>query len=83
MKRPITFAIFIFLIFSVNLLSQETTEKNYNTFSEFLTEQNIKISNIENGFSLIQVKEIMGASIIVKVPKFRLFETFETIVQTA
>ncbi|MDO9594972.1 MAG: DUF3192 domain-containing protein [Lutibacter sp.] len=69
MKRPTTFAIFIFLIFSVNLLSQETTEKNYNTFSEFLTEQNTKISNIENGFSLIQVKEIMGASIIVKVPK--------------
>ncbi|MDO9136829.1 MAG: DUF3192 domain-containing protein [Lutibacter sp.] len=69
MKRPITFAIFIFLIFSVNLFSQETTEKNYNTFSEFLTEQNTKISNIENGFSLIQVKEIMGTSVIVKVPK--------------
>jgi len=69
MKRPITFAIFIFLIFSVNLFSQETTEKNYNTFSEFLTEQNTKISNIENGLSLLQVKEIMGASVIVKVPK--------------
>ncbi|MDP3359520.1 MAG: DUF3192 domain-containing protein [Lutibacter sp.] len=69
MKRPITFAIYILLMFSVNLFSQETTEKNYNTFSEFLTEQNTKISRIENGFSLLQVKEIMGAFIIVKVPK--------------
>ncbi len=69
MKRPITFAIFIFLIFSVDLFSQETTEKNYNTFSEFLTEQNTKISNIENGFSLLQVKEIMGDAVVVKVPK--------------
>ncbi|MDO9039456.1 MAG: DUF3192 domain-containing protein [Lutibacter sp.] len=69
MKRPITFAIYILLMFSVNLFSQETTEKNYNTFSEFLTEQNTKISNIENGFSLLQVKEIMGAAVVVKVPK--------------
>ncbi|MDP2069921.1 MAG: DUF3192 domain-containing protein [Lutibacter sp.] len=69
MKRPITFTIFIFLIFSVDLFSQETTEKIYNTFSEFLTEQNTKISNIENGFSLLQVKEIMGAAVVVKVPK--------------
>ncbi|KUO66671.1 MAG: hypothetical protein APF83_04560 [Lutibacter sp. BRH_c52] len=69
MKRPIIFIALIFLIFSGSLYSQETTEKNYNTFSEFLTEQNTKISSIEIGHSLVQVKEIMGASIIVKVPK--------------
>lgn len=69
MKRTATTAIFIFLIFSGNLFSQETIEKNYNTFSEFLTEQNTKISAIESGHSLNEVKEIMGSPIIVKVPK--------------
>lgn len=69
MKRPITFAIFIFLIFSGALYSQEPTEKNYPTFSAFLAEQNNKISKIENGHSLTEVKEIMGSPILVKVPK--------------
>ena len=69
MKRPFIITISIFFIFSSSLYSQDALEKNYNTFSEFLTEQNTKISNIENGLSLLQVKEIMGASIIVKVPK--------------
>jgi len=69
MKRTFFTAIFIFLIFLGDLYSQEASEKNYNTFGEFLTEQNSKISKIENGISLLQVKEIMGASIIVKVPK--------------
>ena len=69
MKRTFFTAIFIYLIFSGYLYSQEATEKNYNTFSEFLTEQNTKISSIENGHSLTKVKEIMGLPIIVKVPK--------------
>lgn len=56
-------------MFSSALHAQETTEKNYPTFSAFLTEQNIKISAIENGISQHQVKEIMGSPIIVKVPK--------------
>ena len=56
-------------MFSSALYSQEALEKNYKTFSEFLTEQNTKIATIENGLSLIEVKEIMGSSILVKVPK--------------
>ena len=61
--------ILILLIFSSALLAQEATEKNYPTFSAFLAEQNSKISKVENGQSLTEVKEIMGAPIIVKVPK--------------
>ncbi|MFO7674122.1 MAG: DUF3192 domain-containing protein [Lutibacter sp.] len=69
MKRTIISTILILLIFSGALLAQETTEKNYPTFSAFLTEQNTKISAIESGRSLNEVKEIMGSPIIVKVPK--------------
>ena len=56
-------------MFSIALLAQEATEKNYPTFSAFLAEQNNKISKVENGHSLTEVKEIMGSPIIVKVPK--------------
>ncbi len=56
-------------MFSSGLHSQEVLEKNYETFSEFLTEQNTKIATIENGLSLIEVNEIMGPPILVKVPK--------------
>lgn len=69
MKRPIIFPTLIFLIFSGILYSQEATEKNYPTFSAFLTEQNTKIAAIENGQSLTEVKEIMGNAVVVKVPK--------------
>lgn len=68
MKRTFMLAFLIFFIFSSVLHAQEATEKNYLTFSAFLTEQNTKISALENGLSLIEVKEIMGASIIVKIP---------------
>jgi hypothetical protein len=56
-------------MFSSSLHSQEVLEKNYETFSEFLTEQNTKIDSIQNGLSLIEVNEIMGPPILVKVPK--------------
>ncbi len=56
-------------MFSIALLAQEATEKNYPTFSAFLAEQNNKISKVENGHSLTEVKEIMGSPIILKVPK--------------
>lgn len=69
MKITYFVTIFIFFMFSSVLYSQEAQEKNYPTFGAFLTEQNVKISTIENGLSLLNVKEIMGASIIVKVPK--------------
>ena len=69
MKRIFSCTILISLLFSSALLAQETTEKNYATFSAFLTEQNNKISSLENGLSIIEVKEIIGTPIIVKVPK--------------
>ena len=69
MKGTFITTILILLMFSSALLAQETTEKNYPTFSAFLTEQNTKISAIESGQSLNEVKEIMGSPIIVKVPK--------------
>ena len=69
MKRTFISTFLIFLIFSGALFAQETTEKNYPTFSAFLIEQNTKISAIESGRSLNEVKEIMGSPIIVKVPK--------------
>lgn len=56
-------------MFSGALFAQDAIEKNYPTFSAFLAEQNNKILKVENGHSLIEVKEIMGAPIIVKVPK--------------
>jgi len=61
--------VFTVLIVTSKITSQEVQEKNYNTFPEFLTEQNLKISRINNGLNKLEVKEIMGASIIVKVPK--------------
>ena len=69
MKRTFISTILILLMFSGALLAQEATEKNYPTFSAFLAEQNNKISKVENGHSLTEVKEIMGSPIIVKVPK--------------
>jgi hypothetical protein len=69
MKGTFITTILNLLMFSGALGAQETTEKNYPTFSAFLTEQNNKISAIESGQSLNEVKEIMGSPIIVKVPK--------------
>ncbi len=57
------------MLFSPTSYSQEVLEKNYAVFNEFLNEQNTKLSVIEKGFSLFKVKEIMGSSVIVKVPK--------------
>lgn len=69
MKRTFITTILILLMFTGALGAQETTEKNYPTFSAFLTEQNTKIAAVESGHSLNDVKEIMGSPIIVKVPK--------------
>ena len=69
MKRTFILTILILLMFSSALHAQEPKEKNYPTFSAFLAEQNNKISKVENGQSIIEVKEIMGSPMIVKVPK--------------
>ncbi|MHB1147736.1 MAG: DUF3192 domain-containing protein [Lutibacter sp.] len=69
MKIAFIITVLMFLMLSSTLHAQEAIEKNYPTFSAFLAEQNTKISAIVNGLSLIEVKEIMGTGIIVKVPK--------------
>lgn len=69
MKRSCISTFLIFFLFSSVLLSQEAQEKNYPTFSAFLTEQTNKIAAIENGISLNEVKKIMGTPVIVIVPK--------------
>lgn len=69
MNRTFILTFLIFSLFSSALHAQEATEKTYPTFSAFLTEQNNKIAALKNGLSLIEVKEIMGSPIIVKVPK--------------
>jgi len=69
MKIIFNVNILFFLILSGALYSQEAVEKNYTTFGEFLKEQNTKIDSINNGLSLIEVRDIMGPPILVKVPK--------------
>ena len=58
-----------FLLSVLTSFSQETVEKNYATFGDFLTEQKENISLIENDMTPEKVKEIMGPSLQVKVPK--------------
>jgi hypothetical protein len=69
MKNIILFFISIFCIGSFEGYSQEVLEKNFATFDDFLKEQNTKLDSIKNGISNIEVEEIMGTSIVVKVPK--------------
>ena len=59
----------LMLLVTLKITSQETLEKDYNTFPEFLNEQNLKISMINIGLNKLEVEEIMGPSIIVNVPK--------------
>ena len=62
------FIIFFFLFVSTSF-SQETVEKNYTTFADFLSEQKENISLVENDMNIEKTKEIMGPSLLVKVPK--------------
>jgi len=57
------------LLVTFKIASQEVQEKDYDTFQEFLTEQNLKISKINSGLNKLEVKDIMGESIIVNIPK--------------
>jgi len=63
------FVTLLLLLFVLKMNSQEVLEKNYNTFQEFLNEQNLNISKISNGFNELEVHQIMGESIVVNVPK--------------
>ncbi len=69
MKNNHTYIFLLFFLLGLHLFSQESSKKNYTTFGAFLTEQNEKISSIENEYSIEKVKEIMGSSIIVTIPK--------------
>ena len=61
--------LFFLLWYSISSFSQESIEKNYATFGAFLTEQTNKISSIDNDLTVEEVKEIMGSSMTVNVPK--------------
>jgi len=61
--------LFVLLLVTLNICCQEIEEKDYPNFQAFLTDQNLKISKIKNGLSKLLVNEIIGPSIIVKVPK--------------
>jgi len=69
-KSKLLFVVVVlFIAFKMTSQEQEVQEKNYNTFPEFLKEQNLNISKIKNGQNKLEVEDIMGPSIIVKVPK--------------
>lgn len=59
----------IILFIALKVYSQEIKEVNYATFQDFLNDQNSKISSIKVGQTPSDVEEIMGPSIIVKIPK--------------
>lgn len=67
MREHVFSVILLFFVFSIS--AQDILEKNYNTFQEFLNEQNQNISKIANGINQSEVQIIMGKSVIVKVPK--------------
>lgn len=67
-RKPLIFSLLFFVCIN-NTIAQEIQEKNFATFEEFLIEQNNNISKIKNGLNKAEVKEIMGASIRVKIPK--------------
>lgn len=69
MKRICLFLFVSLFAIPFNANAQAAIEKNYNTFDEFLDEQNAKITEIETGLNKADVLEIMGAEMIVKVPK--------------
>ncbi len=69
MKRNSLFFIFVLCAFSFNAYSQVSIEKNYDTFDEFLDDQNSKIAEITPGLNHADVIDIMGPEMIVKIPK--------------
>ena len=69
MKRNFLIFILTLCAFTYNANSQATIEKNYNTFDEFLVEQNSKIAEIKSGLNQAEVMDIMGVEMIVKIPK--------------
>lgn len=60
---------FILICISSLSFSQEPIEKKYDTFNDFLVEQNDKIAQLSNGLSLTEVKEIMGPPVTVIILK--------------
>ena len=69
MKNYFLLLIIFFFLFVSTSFSQETVEKNYATFADFLSEQKENISLVENDMNIEKTKEIMGPSLLVKVPK--------------
>lgn len=60
---------FLLMLFVSKMYCQEVFEKSFNTFQDFLTEQNQNISKIIVGLTPEEVEVIMGGSVVVNVPK--------------
>jgi hypothetical protein len=69
MKRTVFLFLVLSFTFSLTSFSQESIEKTYATFGEFLDEQTQNISSIENHLTIEEVKEIIGPSVTVNIPK--------------
>lgn len=69
MKRTVFLFLVVSFTFSLTSFSQESIEKTYATFGEFLDEQTQNISSIENHLTIEEVKEIIGPSVTVNIPK--------------
>ena len=67
MRKQISFIFITFVV--INSFCQKPQTKNYTAFDVFLTEQNSKIKQIDSGMTISSVKETMGPSLIVAVPK--------------
>ncbi len=69
MKTAFLFYFLFFCTFFYNVYSQDILEKNYANFVDFLDEQNAKLDSIKMGVSKLEVEEMMGTSMVVKIPK--------------
>ena len=61
--------IYASLCFCFNNYCQEPTKKNFDSFTDFINDQNNNISKLVIGSNIEETKNIMGASIIVSVPE--------------
>ena len=61
---------FSFFIFA-SASSQEYEVRNFDLFSDFLTEQESKLESVDVGMSQSELVETMGDTIFVKVPKMK------------
>lgn len=65
-KTPVILSFFLLCFY---VYGQEPVTRNFETFDQFLEEQNTKLDAVQNGLSEREVKQLLGSDILVKVPK--------------